>query len=50
MLFQSHARAVATAAGVPPEAVEEIASRLVAEGDVKVENARRLWAERAGTP
>ncbi|MFM8412217.1 MAG: hydroxymethylglutaryl-CoA reductase, degradative [Alphaproteobacteria bacterium] len=42
-----HARAVATAAGVPPDAVEEIANHLVAQGDVKVETARRLWAERA---
>ncbi|MFM7141545.1 MAG: 3-hydroxy-3-methylglutaryl-CoA reductase, partial [Alphaproteobacteria bacterium] len=41
-----HARAVATTAGVPPEAVEEIANHLVAHGDVKVETARRLWAER----
>ncbi len=41
-----HARAVATAAGVPVDAVEEIARALVAAGDVKVENARRLWEER----
>lgn len=41
-----HARAVATAAGVPPDAVEEIAGRLVALGEVKVETARRLWGER----
>ena len=41
-----HARTVATAAGVPVDAVEEIARALVAAGDVKVENARRLWEER----
>lgn len=43
-----HARAVATAAGVPPDAVEEIATRLVELGDVKVDTARRLWGERSG--
>lgn len=40
-----HARAVATAAGVPPEEVERIAEALVASGDIKVDRARRLWAE-----
>ena len=44
-----HARTVATAAGVPVDAVEEIARALVAAGDVKVENARRLWDERRRT-
>lgn len=42
-----HARAVATAAGVPPGEVERIAEELVASGEIKVERARRLWAEAA---
>jgi hydroxymethylglutaryl-CoA reductase len=40
-----HARAVATAAGVPPEEVERVAQALVAEGDIKVDRARRLFRE-----
>ncbi|HYC23558.1 MAG TPA: hydroxymethylglutaryl-CoA reductase, degradative, partial [Candidatus Bathyarchaeia archaeon] len=39
-----HARAVATAAGVPPEHVETIARELIAAGDVKVERARAAFA------
>jgi len=39
-----HARAVATAAGVPPEHVEAVAEALVAAGDVKVERAREILA------
>jgi hydroxymethylglutaryl-CoA reductase len=39
-----HARAVATAAGVPPEHVEAVAEALVAAGEVKVERAREILA------
>jgi hydroxymethylglutaryl-CoA reductase len=48
-----HARAVATAAGVPPAQVEAIAEALIAGGEIKVERARALFAERlraAGKP
>jgi hydroxymethylglutaryl-CoA reductase len=50
-----HARAVAAAAGVPPDHVEAIARALIATGDIKVERARELFdrgsirAERAAT-
>ncbi len=37
-----HARAVAAAAGATPDQVESIAERLIAEGDVKVDRARRI--------
>ncbi len=40
-----HARAVATAAGVPPDDVERVARALIAAGEVKVERARRLYEE-----
>ncbi|MFP6665217.1 MAG: hydroxymethylglutaryl-CoA reductase, degradative [Deltaproteobacteria bacterium] len=40
-----HARAVASGAGVPPERVEEVAEMLIAAGDIKVENAKRIFAE-----
>jgi hydroxymethylglutaryl-CoA reductase len=39
-----HARAVATAAGVPPEHVDAVAEALVAGGEVKVERAREILA------
>lgn len=41
-----HARAVAAGAGVPPECVEEVAEALISAGDIKVESARRIVAER----
>lgn len=41
-----HARAVAAGAGVPPENVDEVAESLIASGDIKVESARRIVAER----
>ncbi len=39
-----HARAVATAAGVPPEHVETVAEALIAAGEIKVERARQILA------
>jgi hydroxymethylglutaryl-CoA reductase len=39
-----HARAVATAAGVPPEHVETIARELIEAGDIKIERARTAFA------
>ena len=44
-----YARAVAVAAGAPPELVEEIAAELVAAGDVKPHAARELLRARADT-
>jgi len=43
-----HARAVAAAAGAAPDQVEGIAAVLIAEGEIKVERARRLLAEGEG--
>jgi hydroxymethylglutaryl-CoA reductase len=40
-----HARAVATAAGAPPEHVERIARALIEAGDIKVERARTILAD-----
>lgn len=40
-----HARAVAAAAGATPEQVENIAATLIAEGEIKVERARRILSE-----
>ena len=37
-----HARQVALAAGASPEQVQEIADRLVAEGNIREERAREL--------
>lgn len=42
-----HARAVAAGAGVPDDQVEEIAEKLIAQGEIKIEAARRLLAEAA---
>lgn len=44
-----HARAVAAAAGATPDQVEGIAATLIAEGEIKVERARRLLSESDGT-
>jgi hydroxymethylglutaryl-CoA reductase len=42
-----HARQVAIAAGARPEQVEEVAARLVREGQVREERARQMLAEMA---
>lgn len=42
-----HARAVAAAAGATPDEVENVAALLIAEGEIKVERARRLLSESA---
>ncbi len=39
-----HARSVAATAGVPPHLVEQVAQRLVAEGNIRVERARDIAA------
>ncbi|MDG2305600.1 MAG: hydroxymethylglutaryl-CoA reductase, degradative [Candidatus Binatia bacterium] len=43
-----HARAVAAAAGALPDQVEQIATTLIAEGEIKVERARRLLSGTSG--
>lgn len=40
-----HARAVAAAAGATPDQVETVAATLIAEGEIKVERARRILSE-----
>ena len=40
-----HARAVAAAAGATPDQVEGVAAVLIAEGEIKVESARRILAQ-----
>ncbi|HVL47154.1 MAG TPA: hydroxymethylglutaryl-CoA reductase, degradative [Candidatus Thermoplasmatota archaeon] len=43
-----HAKNFALMAGVPAERLEEVAERLVAEGDVKLSRAEAIWKEMAG--
>jgi hydroxymethylglutaryl-CoA reductase len=40
-----HAKNIAASAGVPPELVEEVASRLVAEGNIRMDRAKEIIDE-----